>query len=72
MTNDKLYYTGSTSYCRLTDYSCRKLGVPVGSSFSMLDASRVVYCPCKTGGRDNTGKQAHGYELICRNDYVTE
>ena len=28
--NNNLYYTGTSSYCQLTNYSCRKLGVPVG------------------------------------------
>ena len=71
MTTNKLYYTGGSSYCRLTDYSCRKLGVPIGSSFSMLDPFLVVYCPCKTGGRDNTYIRVNGYELICRDEIVS-
>lgn len=71
MKSDKnLYYTGSSSYCQLTDYSCRKLGVPVGSSFSLLDPYLVVYSPCKTGGRDNTGKRISNYNLICRSEFI--
>jgi len=68
MNNSNLYYTGSTSYCVLTDYSCRKIGVPIGSSFSLLDPYFVVYSPCKTGGRDNTGKTVNKYNLVCMNE----
>jgi hypothetical protein len=71
MTN-KLYYTGSTSYCQLTDHSCKKIGVPIGSSFSLLDPYLVVYKPCKTGGRDNTSVRVYGYDLICRDEFVSE
>lgn len=68
MTNNKIYYTGSTSYCELTDHSCRKIGVPIGSSFSLLDPYLVVYKPCKTGGRDNTGVRVSEYDLVCRGE----
>lgn len=68
--NNNLYYTGSSSYCLLTDHSCRKLGVPVGSSFSLLDPYLVVYSPCRSGGRDNTGKKISAYNLICRSEFI--
>ena len=66
MTNTNLYYSGSTSYCELSDHSCRKIGVPTGSSFSLLDPYHIVYQPCKTGGRDNTGVGITEYTLIQR------
>jgi len=69
--SDKLYYTGSSSYCQLTDHSCKKIGVPIGSSFSMLDPYKVVYQPCETGGRDNTGVRVSEYELICRDELIS-
>ena len=72
MTINKLYFTGNSSYCQLTDHSCKKIGVPKGSSFSLLDPYLVVYKPCKTGGRDSTGKRVNKYELVCRSEYFTE
>ena len=68
MINNKIYYNGSTSHCTITEHSCRRLGVKRGSSFSLLDPGLVVYEPCTTGGRDNSGVNLTRYELINRSD----
>lgn len=66
---DKLYYNGSSSYCVLTAHSCRKIEVPVNSSFSLLDSYLYVYSPCiRTSGRNLTGKRVYEYELIRRGE----